>query len=539
MSINDKYSITWENSVYTITYDVTPVVTVQISSYGLSLFPSYRNPDVFYMGPTDQNLTTLNWTLCTSPANADFPRTMQGLLTAIQNLNTGQATYGSLDLVASDGTDGHPASSGDLTVGGSVDIDGATTFGGTVTANADAIFNYPVTMEDTLTVGGDLTVNALCTFNNNVEVVGQEIINGSVGIVYSSPNPLYFSNTNGTVNINPTSYPSDGCFFDLPALGNGTTDTLATLGLGQTFTGANTFSGTTTISGALDATSTLSVTDASTLSGDVSVGGTLSVTGTSSLTGDVTTTNALTVGTDLTVDGTSTFSETVTVDDNVNITGGNLAVTSTEIPGATPVGGNLSITGTSSLTGDVTTTNALTVGTNLTVDGTSSLTGDVTTTNALTVGTNLTVDGTSTLTGAVTCSDILATPSINVNSGGALTSLYAVSATIITADGYYASLNCTIVVVGSMCFFNFPGLSFSAQNSDAVSLSSGWPSGIVPLNSTYGYFPGQVSGTWTMMAYYVFADGTAPDIYLMNSNMTNLTYGTAYYFPAFVISWAI
>jgi len=120
MSINDKYSITWENSVYTITYDVTPVVTVQISSYGLSLFPSYRNPDVF------------------SPANADFPRTMQGLLTAIQNLNTGQATYGSLDLVASDGTDGHPASSGDLTVGGSVDIDGATTFGGTVTANADA-----------------------------------------------------------------------------------------------------------------------------------------------------------------------------------------------------------------------------------------------------------------------------------------------------------------------------------------------------------------------------------------------------------------
>jgi len=97
------------------------------------------------MGPTDQNLTTLNWTLCTSPANSTNPPTMQGLLTAIKNLNTGKATYGGLALVASDGSDGSAPSSGNLTVGGSVDIDGATTMGGTVTVNADATFNYQVT----------------------------------------------------------------------------------------------------------------------------------------------------------------------------------------------------------------------------------------------------------------------------------------------------------------------------------------------------------------------------------------------------------
>jgi len=209
------------------------------------------------------------------------------------------------------------------------------------------------------------------------------------------------------------------------------TDTLVTLGLGQTFTGNNTFSGTTTISGALDATSTLSVT------------------------------------------------------------------------------------------------------------GTSTLTGDVTTTNTLTVGTDLTVDGTSTLTGAVTCGDSLATPSINVNSGGALTSLYAGSFTVTTADGYSTSLDCTISVVGSMCFFNFPGLSFAASGSDALNINGGWPSGIAPLNNTYGYFPAQVSGTWTMMAYEVFAYNSAPNIYVMTSSMGNLTDGTAYVFPAFVISWAI
>jgi len=60
--------------------------------------------------------------------------------------------------------------------------------------------------------------------------------------------------------------------------------------------------------------------------------------------------------------------------------------------------------------------------------------------------------------------------------------------------------------------------------------------GIVPLNSTYGYFPAKVSGTW---AYEVFADDSSPDIYFMTSSMTNLTAGIAYFFPAFVISWAI
>jgi len=145
MSINDHYSITWENSVYTITYATDPVVTVEISSYGLSLFPSYRNPNVFYMGPTDQALTTLNWTLCTSPANSVDPPTMQGLLTAIKNLNTGKATFASMDLELKAATSNNPPSSGNLTVGGNADIDGTTTMGGPVTVNADATFNYPVT----------------------------------------------------------------------------------------------------------------------------------------------------------------------------------------------------------------------------------------------------------------------------------------------------------------------------------------------------------------------------------------------------------
>jgi len=142
MSINDHY---------TISYATDSEVTVQISSYVLSLFPSYRNPDVFYMGPTDQNLTTLNWMVCTSPANSTTPATMQGLLTAIKYLNTGKVTYGSLALVVSDSA---PKSDRNLSVGGNTIIDGSTTLGGTVTANADATFNYPVTLEDTFTVGG-------------------------------------------------------------------------------------------------------------------------------------------------------------------------------------------------------------------------------------------------------------------------------------------------------------------------------------------------------------------------------------------------
>jgi len=521
MSINDKYSITWENSVYTITYDVTPVVTVQISSYGLSLFPSYRNPDVFYMGPTDQNLTTLNWTLCTSPANADFPRTMQGLLTAIQNLNTGQATYGSLDLVVSDGTDGHPASSGDLTVGGSVDIDGATTFGGTVTANADATFNYPVTLKDTLSVAGTSTFSETVTVDDNVNITG------------------------GNLAVTSTEIP-----------------------------------GATPVGGNLSITGTSSLTGDVTTRNTLTVGTNLSVDGTSTLTGDVTTTNALTVGTNLTVDGTSTFTgdasfngiltsvEAIQIQDTLYCYGdprfrfgslgdgtGTMNVYAPDInstvalyyPPCTATTDTLvslalsqTFTGDNTFSGTTTISGALDATSTLSVTGTSGLTGDVTTTNTLTVGTDLTVDGTSTLTGAVTCSDTLATPSINVNSGGALTSLYAVSATITTQDGYNTSLNCTIVVVGSMCFFNFPSLSFTASASDALNLNGGFPSGIAPLNATFGYFPGQVGGTWTMMGYEAYNYGGGPNIWLMTTAMNgSLTAGTDYYFPAFVISWAI
>jgi cytoskeletal protein CcmA (bactofilin family) len=246
------------------------------------------------------------------------------------------ATTDTLVTLALDQTfTGNNTFSGTTTIG-TLSVTGTSTLTGDVSAGANMTISGNLTVDGTISGTTDST-NTVFTSGLTIEASPAMTIESSSTSDYSMaiyPNAL---TTTGTAELY------------LPPVAEGTTDTLATLGLGQTFSGnntfsgENTFSGTTTISGAFDATSTLSVTDASTLSGDVSVGGTLSVTGTSSLTGDVTTTNTLTVGTDLTVDGTSTFSGAVTCSDglstNTLTVNGNPAVTASTGTVSLTVGG--------------------------------------------------------------------------------------------------------------------------------------------------------------------------------------------------------
>lgn len=96
------------------------------------------------------------------------------------------------------------------------------------------------------------------TFNNNVSV------NGELGLFdTTSASPMYFSNGNGYLNVKPSSYPASGAAITIPAV----TDTLASLGQTQTFTGDLTFQGTiaasgaTEFSGAVDFSNTVSLTN--------------------------------------------------------------------------------------------------------------------------------------------------------------------------------------------------------------------------------------------------------------------------------------
>lgn len=247
------YDVSWAQHNYTITWYVTPSVSTSFSDFNAVMIVDQNDATYIYLGGDTNTLTMLDYTLCTTLQTVPFvldPNTATELITRIQALNTGNIT------------------DGDLTVTGTLTVDGASTLKGAVTVQYSDLTLSSFVAPPNPPVGGNLTVDGTSTLNGAVSagstlavagtttLTGDVSMSGTAGVggqlgLFATGNPLYFNNGGGWVNISPTTWPSNGCTLNIPALANNSTDTIATVGGSQTFTGTNTFNGNVFVPGLL------------------------------------------------------------------------------------------------------------------------------------------------------------------------------------------------------------------------------------------------------------------------------------------------
>jgi cytoskeletal protein CcmA (bactofilin family) len=262
--INSSYSISWAYNVYTITVQTNPVQNIYVSGYNLALFASNRNPDVFYMGPTDHSLTVLQWKLCTSPANADNPPTLQGLLKAIIALNVGISTFDT-----------------DVTFKGLVEFDQDITTESNLTVDGTSTLTGNVSTGNALTVGGDLTVDGAM---NNFSVNAASSNGNTIQLLQSG----YDSSTQvGIWNIQLSDPITEGMYsigFTAPAgASSNPVFTVQANGYCSVNKGNNAAVATLEINGTLQSDGETTLVEDVTCNADLTVEGDLTVDGTSTL----------------------------------------------------------------------------------------------------------------------------------------------------------------------------------------------------------------------------------------------------------------